>query len=251
MINLSVLIIVHNEEKQLKDCLDTVSFADELVIVLDKCSDRSKQISKKFTKKIYSGSWDIEGRRRNFGLKKCHGKWILEIDADERVSIKMKNEIIQTIKQSNSDWHLINVDNFFGNRLIRYGWGAYIGKSSYAGLFKKNTKKWGNQRVHPKIVLKGKQGPSLKNNLKHFYCKSVSDLFCKLDSYSSARAKDLNEMNSSETLFRNVRRIFSRFWKSFILRKGFKEKRIGFLIATVAGLYPLISFLKYKIEIKK
>ena len=69
MINLSVLIIVNNEEKQLKACLETVKFADEIVVILDKCTDKSKLIAKKYTDKIFEGSWDIEGKRRKYGIK--------------------------------------------------------------------------------------------------------------------------------------------------------------------------------------
>ena len=90
MVNLSALIVVNNEEKQLQECLQTVKFANEIVVILDKCTDKSKKIAKKFSNKIYEGSWDIEGERRNFGIQKCKGKWILEIDADERVPNDLK-----------------------------------------------------------------------------------------------------------------------------------------------------------------
>ena len=246
MKKLSVLIVIHNEEKQIEKCLQTVNFADEIIVILDKCSDKSKEIAKKFTKKIYSGNWCIEGDRRNFGIKKCNNDWILEIDADERVSKKLKNEIKNVIQVSKYDWHKIKVRNFLGKKVIKYGWGAYFGKSAYDGLFKNGIKIWGNQRVHPKIKLKGLQGQSLANALDHHYCKSITDLFKKLDSYSSSKAIDLQNSRSSENLLKNIRRIFSRFWKCFILRKGYKEKEIGFLIAVVACLYPLISYLKYK-----
>ena len=124
MINLSVLIIVHNEEKQLKACLETVKFADEIVVILDRCTDKSKLIAKKYTDKIYEGSWDIEGKRRNYGIKKCNGKWIFEIDADERVPKDLKKEIINVVKKSKNDWHLVDVKNFFGEKIIRFGWGV-------------------------------------------------------------------------------------------------------------------------------
>ena len=71
-------------------------------------------------------------------------------------------------------------------------------------------------------------------------------LILKLDNYSSARANDLKFSNSNESLLRNIRRVFSRFWKCYFLRKGFKEKKVGFLIAVVAALYPILSYLKYK-----
>lgn len=248
MINLSVLIIVHNEEKQLKACLETVKFADEIVVILDKCSDKSKLIAKKYTDKIYEGSWDIEGKRRNYGIKKCNGKWIFEIDADERVPKDLKKEIINVVKKSKNDWHQVDVKNFFGEKIIRFGWGCYIGKSSYVGLFRKKSKIWGMQRVHPKIFLKGKRGEKLEKKLTHFYCKSIYDLFEKLNSYSTARAKDLQDNVNDESFIRNFRRIFSRFWKCYILRKGYKEKEIGLAIAISAGLYPILSYLKYKTE---
>ena len=248
MINLSVLIIVHNEEKQLKACLETVKFADEIIIILDKCTDKSKLIAKKYTDKIYEGSWDIEGKRRNYGIKKCNGKWIFEIDADERVPKDLKKEIINVVKKSKNDWHLVDVKNFFGEKIIRFGWGCYIGKSSYVGLFRKKSKIWGMQRVHPKIFLKGKRGKKLEKKLIHFYCKSIYDLFEKLNSYSTARAKDLQDNHNDESFIRNFRRIFSRFWKCYILRKGYKEKEIGLAIAISAGLYPILSYLKYKTE---
>ena len=248
MINLSVLIIVHNEEKQLKACLETVKFADEIVVILDKCSDKSKLIAKKYTDKIYEGSWDIEGKRRNYGIKKCNGKWIFEIDADERVPKDLKKEIINVVKKSKNDWHQVDVKNFFGEKIIRFGWGCYIGKSSYVGLFRKKSKIWGMQRVHPKIFLKGKRGKKLEKKLIHFYCKSIYDLFEKLNSYSTARAKDLQDNVNDESFIRNFRRIFSRFWKCYILRKGYKEKEIGLAIAISAGLYPILSYLKYKTE---
>lgn len=250
MINLSVLIIVHNEEKQLKACLETVKFADEIVVILDKCSDKSKLIAKKYTDKIYEGSWDIEGKRRNYGIKKCNGKWIFEIDADERVPKDLKKEILNVVKKSKNDWHLVDVKNFFGEKIIRFGWGCYIGKSSYVGLFRKKSKIWGMQRVHPKIFLKGKRGKKLEKKLIHFYCKSIYDLFEKLNSYSTARAKDLQDNVNDESFIRNFRRIFSRFWKCYILRKGYKEKEIGLAIAISAGLYPILSYLKYKTETK-
>ena len=107
-------------------------------------------------------------------------------------------------------------------------------------------KKWGNQRVHPKIDLFGVQGNTLVNKLDHFYCKNIADLFVKLNSYSNSRAVDLENSNHNETLLRNIRRLISRFWKCFFLRKGYKEKRIGFTIALVAAIYPLLSFLKYR-----
>ena len=95
------------------------------------------------------------------------GIWIFEIDADERVPTTLGLEIKNVVTKSRFDWHEIPVDNFIGKRLVRYGWGASFGKSAYPGLFRKGTKKWGVQRVHPTLYWTGKKGPRLKNRLIH------------------------------------------------------------------------------------
>ena len=248
---LSILIVIRNEAKQIEDCIKSVLFADEIVIILDKSNDKSEKICRRFTSKIYKGSWDLEGERRNFGIQKCSFEWILEIDADERASKKLGKEIMLLIKNDHYSYYLIPVDNYIGKHLVKYGWGAYFGKSAYPGLFIKGSKHWGNQRVHPKLSFKGNKGKILTNSITHFYCKDISDMFVKLDKYSTARSYDLLDSVEKETLLKNVRRVFSRFWKCFVLRKGFKDKYYGFLIGLIAGLYPLISFLKLQLLMRK
>ena len=109
----------------------------------------------------------------------------------------------------------------------------------------------GFPKCSPKNFIKWEEGFTLKNRITHFYCKNIEDMFDKLNSYSDARAKDIQNLNIDENLMMNIRRLFSRFWKCFFLRKGYKEKKYGFVIAIIASIYPLISFLKYKNEQKK
>ena len=97
---ISGLITVHNEEKILSSCLDKLNFCDEIVIILDKCTDRSKEIASKYSNKIYEGSWEYEGDRRNFGIEKCESSWIIEIDTDEHISNDLAKEILEKINQN-------------------------------------------------------------------------------------------------------------------------------------------------------
>src|SRR5262249_26519769 len=85
-VSLSALVVVHNEERQLADCLSSLGFADEIVVVLDRCNDRSREIARGFTEQLVEGAWEREGPRRHAGIDACGGDWIVEIDADERVS---------------------------------------------------------------------------------------------------------------------------------------------------------------------
>jgi glycosyltransferase involved in cell wall biosynthesis len=245
---LSALITVHNEEAQLGDCLDTLSFADEIVVVLDDCTDGSKDITARFTARLIEGAWDIEGERRNDGIAACSGDWIFEIDADERVPQALAREIAETIATSRHDWHPIPVDNYIGGRLVRHGWGAYMGRSAYAGLFRKGAKSWGPERVHPSLSLSARRGPRLENRLEHYVYRDISDLIDRFDRYTTLRASDLRASGDIGSLAANVRRIFSRFFKCYVSRKGHREGAYGLLIALFAGLYPIVSYLKARIE---
>ncbi len=241
---LSVLVVAHNEETRLPDCLDRLGFADEIVVVLDKCTDGSEAIARRFTDRILAGRWDLEGERRNAGIAFCRGRWILEVDADERVPAALADEVRATVASSSFDWHEIPVDNYIGNRLVRHGWGASFGKAAYPGLFRKGAKTWGPDRVHPRLVWRGRKGPMLTSRLDHYVDRDVSDMVRRLDAYSSARARDLRERGERGTIAGNVRRFFSRFFKCYVARKGYKEGSYGFLIALFAGLFPLLSHIK-------
>ncbi len=246
-VQLSALVVVHNEEAQLAECLDTVRFADEIVVVLDKCSDRSKAIASAYTTHLFEGSWDIEGERRNFGIGKCSGDWILEVDADERVPSGLAREIRETIKGAADGYFLIPYDNYIGKRLVRFGWGAYWGVSATVRLFSKGAKRWGGQRIHPSLELTGARG-RLETPMVHYVDRDLSDMIARLDRYTTARARDLRDLGDIGSFAANLRRIFSRFFKCFIIRKGYREGIYGFLIALFAGLYPMLSYLKARLD---
>lgn len=248
---LSALVTAHNEEDRLAACLETLKFADELVVVLDKCTDNTKAIAEQFGATLIEGSWDIEGERRNTGIDACTGDWILEVDADEHVPRLLADEIRYAIGISTFDWHEILVDNYIGERLVRWGWGASYGKAAYPGLFRKGAKVWGLQRVHPRLDWSNAhrgRGPMLHERLNHYVDRDVSDMIKRLDHYSTARAKDMRDSGEIGSLANNIRRFFSRFIKCYLFRKGFREGGYGFLIAVFAGLFPLVSYLKARNE---
>ena len=245
---LSALVVVHDEEARLKACLEHLAFADEIVVVLDRCTDRSREIGLAFTDRLVEGAWEREGGRRNAGIAACRGQWIVEVDADEHVPEALAAEILDVLANSDFDWHEIPVDNYIGPRLVRWGWGASYGKAAYPGLFRKGAKVWGDQRVHPSLEWTGRKGPMLENRVLHFVDRNISDMVRRLDSYSTARARDLREAGDIGGLGHNIRRLFTRFFKCFVQRKGYREGAYGFLIAVLAGLYPLLSHLKARLE---
>ena len=244
---LSAVVVVHDEEGQLRDCLARLDFADELVVVLDRCGDRSRDIAGEYGATLVEGSWPLEGPRRHAGIAACSGDWILEVDADERVGEDLATEIREAIAKAEDGYFLIPVDNYIGDRLVRHGWGGSFGASSVARLFARGGKKWGTQRVHPEVVLAGPRR-RLNAPLKHLVDRDVSDMLARLDRYTTLRAMDLRESGDIGGLGRNLRRMFSRFYKCYVSRRGYREGAWGLLIALLAGLYPILSHLKARLE---
>src|SRR5215472_9682778 len=106
---LSAVVVAHNEERQLADCLACLGFADEIVVVLDRCRDRSPDIAIRFSGRLIEGEWEREGPRRHAGIGACRGEWVIEVDADERVTPELAAEIRRVVETSPAAWHLIPV----------------------------------------------------------------------------------------------------------------------------------------------
>ncbi len=254
-IKLSAMIVAHNEAEQLADCLSCLSFADEIVVVLDRCTDASRSIAMGCGARIVEGEWPLEGPRRQAGQAACQGRWIFEVDADERASDALGQEIKAVLaareaQKDGPDWWRIPFDNYIGERLVRDGWGAHFGVSAKAILYRKGAKSWGHQRVHPKVKMLGVCGGALSQPMKHLVDKNISDMMARLDRYTNLRAQDIVEAKDGGTYRKNIARIFGRIWKCFVLRKGYREGALGLAIALFAGLYPFLSYAKAE-EIKK
>ncbi len=244
---LSALVVARDEEAQLAECLERLGFADEIVVVLDRCRDGSHEVAARFTERILEGEWANEGARRNTGIEACAGDWIVEVDADERLPEALAREIREAIVDAAPGYFLIPFDNYIGTRLVRHGWGAAWGVGAAPRLFSKGAKVWGPQRIHPKLELSGERR-WLENRMDHYVDRNISDMISRLDRYTTARARDLRDSGDIGTLGHNIRRIFSRFYKCFVARKGYREGAWGFLIALFAGLYPILSYLKARLE---
>jgi glycosyltransferase involved in cell wall biosynthesis len=241
---LSAVLVAHNEAAQLADCLATLGFADEIVVVLDKCTDRSREVAEGFGARCVEGAWSREGDRRNLGIESCAGGWILEIDADERVPDATGAAIRAAVAAAPPGYFLVPYRNFVGGRPIRYGWGAYNGVAHKPSLFSRGAKHWGPQRVHPAIKLTGRR-QELAAAVDHHVDRDLHDMIARLNNYSTLAALDLIDSGASPRLASSLRRVPSRFWKSFVARKGYKEGAWGLALGLFSALYPLLTYLKF------
>ncbi|WP_135467274.1 glycosyltransferase family 2 protein [Crenalkalicoccus roseus] len=246
---LSALVVARDEEARLPDCLASLAFADEVVVVLDRTTDRSAEIARRHGARVLEGAWEREGARRNAGIAACSGDWILEVDADERVTPALAAEIREVIATSPHARHLVPVENYIGGRLVRNGWAGSFGTTAVPRLFRRGAKRWREQRVHPGLDWTGSEGPRLSRGaLVHLVDRDISDMLRRLDRYSSARAADLLEAGDIGTLPGSLRRCLSRAFKSYVSRRGYREGGWGVLLAFCAGAFPLLAHLKARLE---
>ncbi len=249
---ISAVIVAHNEEKKLEECLKSLDFADEIVVVLDKCTDASEAIAKKFANKIIAGSWNIEGERRNVALAAASHEWILEIDADERISQELAREIKQATNAAEPCGFYIPIANYIGARWIKYGWLRTLGVLRRQTLTYRGLKKYHEDKeIHPTFsgdfLIK-----SLQNPIVHLVDEDIADLIARFNRYTNWKANDMiTKRKIKGGVFYLLLTFKLRFFKSFVIKKGYKEGGVGFLIALLAGLYPTISYLKAKEKLKK
>uniref|UniRef100_B0SYA5 Glycosyl transferase family 2 n=1 Tax=Caulobacter sp. (strain K31) TaxID=366602 RepID=B0SYA5_CAUSK len=242
---LSGLVCAHNEEARIAQCLARLAFCDEIVVVADRCTDRTVAIARKMGARIVSGIFPVEGLRKEAGVAACRGEWIIELDADEAVSPALADEIRQTVAGTSAgDWYQVPVDNFVGEQLVRHGWGGSFGASSVARLFRKGVKSWKSERVHPGTTFTGVYGGRLNNAILHKVDDDIADMVQRLNRYTALRGQDLADSGKIKSLWDDLFRGVRRFYKCYVSRKGYKEGDMGFLIAVMAGLYPLLSNLK-------
>jgi glycosyltransferase involved in cell wall biosynthesis len=241
---LSALVVARNEERQLAACLETLRFADEIVVLLDRTTDRSAEIAKGFGARVVEGAWPLEGERRTAGVAACGGDWIIEVDADERATPGLAEETRRVIAATPGDaYFLIPIANHVGGKLIRYGWGAYNGAAMRAALYRPGGKRWGQGRVHPPVSYTGERR-TLEHAIEHFVDRDLSDMFRRLNSYSDAAAADAIDKGQTPTFRAAFRRLFSRAWKSYVARKGYREGAYGIALALFSALYPMLTYLK-------
>ncbi|MGQ0741984.1 MAG: glycosyltransferase family 2 protein [Alphaproteobacteria bacterium] len=239
----SVLVVACNEAAHLAECLAALAFADEIIVVLDHTRDGSQDVARRFGARVIHGAWPLEGARRNAGIDACRNRWVLEVDADECVTPELAREIAQILPNASPGCFLIGYDNYVGQRLVRHGWGAHNGVSTKWNLFHKGCKVWGNQPAHPKVTIKGAR-QRLSGRVRHNVDDSLSAMFARLNRWSDQAAREAAASEIVGSAGGVFRRFCSRFYKSYIARKGYREGIYGIALALFAGLYPVFTYLK-------
>lgn len=244
MNKLSVVISGFNEEKKIGDCLKSASFADEIIFIDNSSTDNTVKIAKEYTSKIFKRENNLMlNVNKNYGFTKATNDWILCLDADERVTPELAQEI-KSILDSEND----NVDGYWIPRknMIFGKWIKYAGwyPDHQLRLFKKSMGKFEEKHVHEMIKLDGEVG-YFKENLIHYNFETVSQFLHKhINIYAQNEAEDLISKGYIFTWTDAVRFPFQEFLSRFFAREGYKEGLHGLVISMLMAFYHLVIFAK-------
>ena len=239
MIAVSVTIITKNEARNIEECLQSVGWASEIVVVDQFSEDRTAEIAKQLGAKVFQEPWRGFARQKNFAVDKARGPWIVSLDADERVTPSLRKEIEEKLSQEDEySGYYIPRRNFFCRQWIRHG-GWYPDYT--LKLFRKDRGCFQDRAVHEKVVVDGKVG-YLEHPLDHFTYRSVSDFIVRLDNYSRLAAQELPITGRWSISYKLCFRPLFTFINMYLLRKGALDGAVGFFLAVSYAYY---TFLKY------
>jgi len=228
MTTLSVIVITKNEEHNIRRCLQSVRWADEIIIIDSGSTDKTIDICREFTDKIYSMDWPGYGKQKQRALEKSTGDWVLSIDADETVSPELRKFIQNKIHKSNIGGYHIKVQLVFYGKKIKYA----VGSDYHLRLFKRSETHFTEHDVHEKVIVSSHiEKLSSSYAIYHYSFRDVQQLLEKLNKYSSLSAEQKIKSNKKQSFSRGLFSSLLIFLRIYILNGGFLDGKRGFVLA--------------------
>lgn len=239
MLGISIIIIAKNEDKNIKNALASVKWADEIIVVDSGSRDKTLEIAREFTDKIYYRKFDDFSSQKNFALSKCSYNWIFSLDCDELVSETLQRDILSAVKVNTkyAAFRVKRINKLFGKVLYHAA-----GNDFPIRLFKKENSKF-IQPIHEFLEVTGAIGV-LNGELLHNTTSDIKSEFYKTDAYTELEARWLLERNLKPTIFKIIFYPTAVFLKIYIFYKGLLDGQAGFLYAFVSARYSLIKYIK-------
>jgi glycosyltransferase involved in cell wall biosynthesis len=237
----SVVVVTLNEEERIRECLESVAWADELIVVDAESHDKTAAIARELTDHVIVRPWAGFAAQKNFGLAQAGGEWILSLDADERVSPALRAEIAAVLEEGGAEGYAVPRRNVFWGRWVRHG-GLY--PDWQVRLFRRGRGRFVERAVHESVTIDGRV-ERLRAPLDHRSYRDVADFLARADRYTSLAAEEwVAAGRPVRPLLDLVARPAGRFLAMYVARAGFLDGWRGFLLATLYAYYVLMRSAK-------
>ena len=242
-INISVLFTTFNEAHNIEAALKSVlGWADEIIVVDSFSTDGTVDILKKYNVTIFQREYIGPSDQKNWGIPQAKNEWILLMDADERATPEMQSEITNILRGVNFDCYWIGFQHYFMGKRVNYsGWQ----NDKTIRLIRRDVCRYNDNRVHEEIRrTEGMTVGFLTSKFEHYTFKDMSHFVAKQERYATWSALDHEKKTGRVTYFHLVVKPFFRFFKHFVLKRGFLDGHIGLIIASVAAWSVFLRYVK-------
>jgi glycosyltransferase involved in cell wall biosynthesis len=240
--SISVILIAKNEEHNIRECLSTAAWVDEIVIIDAGSADATVAEAKKFTDKVFVRPWEGYGAAKNFATSQATSDWILWIDADERVTVSLKDEIQKVVASEERSYAAFSTPrkaNFLGRWILHCGW--YPGRVTR--LFRRGKGHFTESRVHERLEIDGPVG-ELSSDLLHYTDPSLTHYLEKFNKYTSLASEELMDEGRSFHISQITIRPLWTFFRMYFLKMGFLDGLAGFVLCVLSSCYVFAKYAK-------
>jgi glycosyltransferase involved in cell wall biosynthesis len=240
--SVSAIVVCFNEENNIGGCLDSLRWCDEIIVVDSFSTDRTVEISRQYTDRIVQRQWAGYRDQKAFAHSLATKDWVLVVDSDERVTPELRDEIKETLAL-----HASVYTGFSAPRVVfylkRWWWRGGWYPNRTVRLFRRGHATWGGTEPHEKILIDGKVR-RLRNPLHHFSYRDIEDHVQRINRFTSISSRELFDEQTHWRLGDALLRPAFRFFRSYILNRGFLEGFAGFYVALMAAVYVFLKYAK-------
>jgi glycosyltransferase involved in cell wall biosynthesis len=240
-VKLTVTVITRNEAANIRAALESVAWADEIVVVDSHSADETVRIAEGYATRVEIRAWEGYSAQKNFAASLASNDWILSLDADERVTPELAHEIRELMQRGPEarGYRISRVTYYLGRWLHSTDWYP----DYQLRLYDRRRGKWNARRVHESFELDGKPG-QLQHHIEHFAYRDVSDHVTSIDHYTTLIAEQWREEGRRTNILALVVHPPVAFLRNYVLRRGFRDGVPGFLVSALNSYYVFMKLVK-------
>lgn len=239
---ISATVITFNEEENIAAALESLFWADEIIVVDSESADRTVEIALRYTKQVFVRQWPGYSDQKNFAADRARNDWIFSLDADERVSDELAREIEQLdsdLESRYAGFEMPRLTFYLGRWIKHSGWYPDL----KLRLYDRKRGRWRGEYVHESLEVRGEVG-KLKGNLLHYTVRDASEHHLRIDRYTSLAAEQAYSQGKRASLAALLIAPVATFIRSFVVKRGFMDGVQGLAISFFAAHYTFLKALK-------